>query len=58
VRRHGHDRSRAVLAEDEIRNPDRDLLIRERVDGPEAGVESLLLDVAADSRGAPGWDWW
>jgi hypothetical protein len=39
VRRHRHHRAGAVLAEHEVRDPDRHRLVRERVDRAEAGVE-------------------
>ena len=52
VRRHGHDGTRAVLAKNEIRDPDRNRLPGERVDRAESRVEALLLDVAADARRA------
>src|SRR6266581_6429567 len=52
VRRHGHHRAGAVVAENEVRDPDGHRLFRERVDGAEAGIEPLLLDLAAYPRGA------
>ena len=52
VRGHGHHRAGAVVAEDEVRDPDGHRLLRERVDRAEAGIEPLLLDLAADARGA------
>ena len=33
VRRHGHDRARAVAHQHEVADPDRDLLAAERIDG-------------------------
>ena len=55
VRRHRHHRARAVVAEHEVRHPDRHRLVGERVDRAEAGVEALLLDLAADrARRGPG----
>src|SRR5207248_1701125 len=52
VRRHCHYGAGAVVAEDEIRHPHRYGLLRERVRRREAGVETLFLDLAADTRGA------
>ena len=47
-----HDRTRAVFAEHEVRNPDRHGLLGERIHHEAAGVEAFLLDFAGHSRGA------
>ena len=52
VRRHGHDRARAVSHQDEVADPDRDLLAAVRIDGVVAGEEAFLLDIAGIAIGA------
>jgi hypothetical protein len=50
VRRHRHDGAGAVVAQHEVGHPHRHRFVRERVDGREAGVDALLLELAADPR--------
>ena len=45
---HRHDGAGAVLAEDEVGDPDRHRLAGERVQGEPARGEAVLLDLAAD----------
>ena len=52
VPRHAHHRAGAVLDQDEVRDPDRDRLLRERVDGRPAGRKPFLLHVAGHPRGS------
>ena len=42
VRGHGHDRAGAVLHEDVIGDPDRDLLVRDRVEHATPGIDARL----------------
>ena len=52
VRGHGHDGAGAVAHQDEVADPDGNLLAAERVDGEVAGGEAFLLDVAGAFGGA------
>ena len=47
VRRHGHDRAGAVLHEDVVGDPDRDLLVRHGVEHTAAGVDARLGAIVA-----------
>src|SRR6185436_4403675 len=51
VARDAHDRAGAVLAEHEVRDPDRHRLSGERIDGRAAGIEPFLLDLPGHPRG-------
>ena len=52
VSRHAHHGARAVLAEDEVRDPDRYRPLRERIDCRPARVEPFLLDLPRHPRRA------
>ena len=57
VRRHRHDRASAVLAQHEVRDPDRNALLRERIPGVPAGEKPFLLDLAGQTlRCGPGFE--
>src|SRR5688572_30635657 len=47
----GHHRTRAVVTQDEIRDPHRHRLTRERIDGANARIETVLFDLSTDARG-------
>ncbi len=48
----GHDGAGAVAHQHEVADPDRDLLVRERVRGVAAGEDTFLLDPALEARPA------
>ena len=52
VRRHRHDRPRAVLGQHEVGDPDWHRFALERIQGEAARVEPFLLDLAGRPRGA------
>ncbi|OQB56444.1 MAG: hypothetical protein BWX98_01829 [Candidatus Aminicenantes bacterium ADurb.Bin147] len=54
--RNGHDRSRPVLHQDVIGQPNRDGFARERIDGGDAGVHAFLLGLADLPLGPGGGD--
>ncbi len=52
VTRHPHHRAGPVLAQHEVRDPDRNRPIGERIDRRPPGVEAFLLDLASHARRA------
>ncbi len=52
VRGHGHDGAGAVTHEDEVADPDGDLVAVEGIDGEGAGDEAFLFDIAGVLIGA------
>ena len=51
VRRYAHDGAGPVLDQDEVRDPDRNLLPGKRVDRSPARIETFLLDVPGHAGG-------
>ena len=50
MRRHAHDRARAIIHQDVVGDPDRHLLAAERIDGEAMRIHAMLFDLADVAR--------